>query len=61
MTVSSGACAPVKGALTIGIVVVVVVSSTLAAVVSTLFELDESDEPLQLAITTPAANNAKNF
>ena len=61
MTVSSGACAPVSGALTIGIVVVVVVSSTLAAVVSTLCELDESDEPLQLAITTPAANNATSF
>jgi hypothetical protein len=58
MTVSSGACAPVNGALTIGIVVVVVVSSTLATVDSTLSELEDSVEPLQLATNKPAATNA---
>jgi hypothetical protein len=61
MTVSSGAWAPVNGALTIGIVVVVVVSSTLATVDSTLSEVAESDEPLQLVTITPAANNATSF
>ena len=51
--VSSGACAPVKGERTIGIVVVVD-SATVDSDDAATVEPDESDDPLQLATNNPA-------
>ena len=50
--VSSGACAPVNGERTTGIVVVVA-SATVDSAAATV-ESDESDDPLQLATNNPA-------